>query len=211
MEQTTAESKIETKEELREFYGPANERSVKKQMAKLDEHAKNFIALSPFMVISSATAEGADASPKGDPPGFVKVLDEGTLLIPDRPGNNRVDTMSNIVESNHVGLLFLVPGMCETLRVNGRARITTDPEILELHSVKGKLPRSAMIIDVDDVYLHCAKALIRADLWNAEKHIERKSFPSMGQMLADQIDEDGYDDGEEMNKGIQERYKTDLY
>ena len=211
MEQTTAASKIETKEELREFYGPANDRSVKKQMAKLDEHAKNFIALSPFMVISSATAEGADASPKGDPPGFVKVIDDNTLIIPDRPGNNRVDTMSNIMENNHVGLLFLVPGMCETLRVNGRARITTDPEILEPHSVKDKLPRSAMIIDVDDVYLHCAKALIRADLWNAEKHIERKSFPSMGQMLADQIDEDGYNDGEEMNKGIQERYKTDLY
>ena len=211
MEQTTAAPRIETKEELREFYGPANERSVKKQMAKLDEHAKNFIALSPFMVISSATAEGADASPKGDPPGFVKVIDDNTLIIPDRPGNNRVDTMSNIVENNHVGLLFLVPGMCETLRVNGRARITTDPEVLEPHSVRGKLPRSAMIIDVDDVYLHCAKALIRADLWNAEKHIERKSFPSMGQMLSDQIDEEGYDDGEEMNKGIQERYKTGLY
>ena len=211
MEQTTAAPRIETKEELREFYGPANERSVKKQMAKLDEHAKNFIALSPFMVISSATAEGADASPKGDPPGFVKVIDDNTLIIPDRPGNNRVDTMSNIVENNHVGLLFLVPGMCETLRVNGRARITTDPEILEPHSVRGRLPRSAMIIDVDDVYLHCAKALIRADLWNAEKHIERTSFPSMGQMLADQIDEDGYNDGEEMNKGIQERYKTGLY
>ena len=211
MEQTTAAPRIETKEELREFYGPANERSVKKQMAKLDEHAKNFIALSPFMVISSATAEGADASPKGDPPGFVKVIDDNTLIIPDRPGNNRVDTMSNIVENNHVGLLFLVPGMCETLRVNGRARITTDPEVLEPHSVRGRLPRSAMIIDVDDVYLHCAKALIRADLWNAEKHIERKSFPSMGQMLSDQIDEEGYDDGEEMNKGIQERYKTGLY
>ena len=211
MEQTTAAPRIETKEELREFYGPANERSVKKQMAKLDEHAKNFIALSPFMVISSATAEGADASPKGDPPGFVKVIDDNTLIIPDRPGNNRVDTMSNIVENNHVGLLFLVPGMCETLRVNGRARITTDPEVLEPHSVRGRLPRSAMIIDVDDVYLHCAKALIRADLWNAEKHIERKSFPSMGQMLSDQIDEEGYDDGEELNKGIQERYKTGLY
>ncbi len=210
MEQTTA-SRIETKEELREFYGPANERSVKKQMAKLDEHAKNFIALSPFMVISSATAEGADASPKGDPPGFVKVIDDSTLIIPDRPGNNRVDTMSNIVENNHVGLLFLVPGMCETLRVNGRARITTDPEVLEPHSMKGRLPRSAMIVDVEDVYLHCAKALIRADLWNAENHIERKSFPSMGQMLSDQIDEEGYDDGEELNKGIQERYKTDLY
>ena len=211
MEQTTSAPKIETKEELREFYGPANERSVRKQMAKLDEHAKNFIALSPFMVIASATADGADASPKGDPPGFVKVIDEGTLLIPDRPGNNRVDTMSNIVENNHIGLLFLVPGMCETLRVNGRARITTDPEILEPHSVKGRLPRSAMIVDIDDVYLHCGKALIRADMWNPENHIERKSFPSMGQMLADQIDEEGYDDGEELNKGIQERYRTGLY
>lgn len=210
MEQTTAQL-IETKEELREFYGPANERSVKKQMAKLDEHAKNFIAQSPFMVISSSTPDGADASPKGDPPGFVKIVDDNTLLIPDRPGNNRVDTMSNIMENNHVGLLFLVPGMCETLRVNGRARITTDTELLEPLSVKGKLPRSGMIVDVEDVYLHCAKALIRADLWNAEKHIERKSFPSMGQMLADQIDEDGYNDGEEMDKGIQERYETGLY
>ncbi len=127
MENTTAAPRIETREQLREFYGPANERSVRKQMAKLDGHAKNFIALSPFMVIASATAEGADASPKGDPPGFVKVIDDNTLLIPDRPGNNRVDTMSNIVENNHIGLIFLVPGMCETLRVNGRARITTDP------------------------------------------------------------------------------------
>ena len=211
MEQTTTAPKIETKKELREYYGPPNERSAKKQMAKLDEHAKNFIALSPFMVISSATAEGADASPKGDPPGFVKVIDDNTLLIPDRPGNNRVDSMSNIVENNHVGLLFLVPGMCETLRVNGRARITTDPEVLEPLSMKSKLPVSGMIVDVDDVYLHCGKALLRADLWAPDKYIDRKSFPSMGQMLSDQIDEDGYDDGEELDKGIQARYRTDLY
>ena len=209
MEQTTAAPTIQTKEALREFYGPPSERSARKQMAKLDAHARNFIALSPFMVVASAAMGGADASPKGDPPGFVKVVDDHRLIIPDRPGNNRVDTMSNIVENHHVGLLFLVPGMCETLRVNGRAHITTDPEVLEPLSVNGRLPVSATVVEVDDVYLHCGKALIRADLWNAEKQVDRKSFPSMGQMLADQIADSG--DGEELDKDIQERYRTGLY
>ncbi len=208
MHRTSTESTIESKSALREYYGPPGERGLKKQMAHLDEHAKNFISLSPFMIIASATARGADASPKGDPPGFVKVIDENTLLIPDRPGNNRVDTMSNVIENNHVGLLFLVPGMCETLRVNGRARVTTDPELLAPLSMRGKAPVSGMIVEVDEAYLHCGKAVIRASLWDPEKHIDRKSFPSMGQMLADQIG--GYD-GEELNEGIQERYKTDLY
>ncbi len=208
MSQTGTETRIETKEDLRAYYGPPNERAARKQMPKLDAHAKNFIALSPFMVIASATPDGTDASPKGDPPGFVKVLDDNTLLIPDRPGNNRVDTMSNVMESAHVGMLFLVPGMCETLRVNGRARVTTDPEVLAPHAIKGKLPRSAMIIEVDEVYLHCGKALLRADLWNPERHIERKSFPSMGQMLSDQI---GDYDPVELEKGLQERYRTHLY
>lgn len=204
MPQTT----IESKEQLREHYGPPSERGAKKQMPKLDEHAKRFIALSPFMVIASATASGADASPKGDPPGFVKVIDENTLLVPDRPGNNRVDTMGNIMENSRVGLLFLVPGMCETLRVNGRARVTTDPALLEPLSVKGKAPVSGVLVDVDEVYLHCGKAVLRASLWDPEKRIDRKSFPSMGRMLADQIG--GYD-AEELDRGIEERYRTGLY
>lgn len=208
MHQTAAETRIESQEALRAYYGAPSERGAKKQMAQLDAHARAFIALSPFMVIASATANGADASPKGDPPGFVKVIDEHTLLIPDRPGNNRVDTMGNVVENPRVGLLFLVPGMCETLRVNGRARITTDPELLEPLSVKGKPPRSGMIIDVDEVYLHCGKAVIRANLWDPERHIDRKSFPSMGRMLADQIG--GYD-AAALDEGIRERYETHLY
>lgn len=204
MPQTT----IESKEQLRARYGPPSERGAKKQMSKLDEHAKNFIALSPFLVIASAAASGADASPKGDPPGFVKVIDENTLLIPDRPGNNRVDTMGNILENSRVGLLFLVPGMCETLRVNGRARVTTDPALLEPLSVKGRTPVSGVIVDVDEAYLHCGKAVLRASLWDPEKRIDRKSFPSMGRMLADQIG--GYD-AEELDRGIEERYRTGLY
>ena len=208
MSRAATETGIETREQLREFYGPPSERGAKKQMAALDEHARNFIALSPFMVIASATADGADASPKGDPPGFVKTLDEKTLLIPDRPGNNRVDTMSNVVENGRVGLLFLVPGMSETLRVNGRARVTTDPALLAPLSVKGRAPVSGMIVEVDEAYLHCGKAVLRGSLWDPEKRLDRKSFPSMGEMLADQIG--GYDP-EELDEGIQERYRTGLY
>src|ERR1700759_3721467 len=138
---------VEELEELRELYGPPGERSVKKQLTRLDKHCRAFIARSPFLVMASSDPSGrCDASPKGDAPGFVQVLDDQTLLIPDRLGNNRVDTIGNLLERPGVGLIFFIPGINETLRVNGRARITTDPALLEPLSVNGKVPRSAILI-----------------------------------------------------------------
>ena len=174
--------------ELRQVYQPPAPRAVQKVLDRLDVHCRNFIALSPLCVLSSSNADGqADASPRGDPPGFVKVLDERTLLLPDRPGNNQVDSLQNIVENPGVGLLFLVPGMNETLRVKGKAEITTDTELLESLTVLGKAPRSGLKIAVEEVFLHCGRALIRSRIWDPEVQIDRSSYPTYGQVLADQI------------------------
>src|SRR5712691_11194301 len=164
------------------------ERSVKKQLPRLEKHSRAFIALSPFLVIASADPKGrVDASPKGDMPGFVQVLDDATLLIPDRLGNNRIDTIGNLLACPGVGLIFFVPGLRETLRINGRARITTDPALLEPCTMQGKAPRSGILVTAEEVYFHCGKALIRSDLWNPEKAMKRTDFPSLGRILADQI------------------------
>ena len=174
--------------ELRQVYQPPAPRAVQKVLDRLDVHCRNFIALSPLCVLSSSNADGqADASPRGDPPGFVKVLDERTLLLPDRPGNNQVDSLQNIVENPGVGLLFLVPGMNETLRVKGKAEITTDTELLESLTVLGKAPRSGLKIAVEEAFLHCGRALIRSRIWDREVQIDRSSYPTYGQVLADQI------------------------
>ena len=173
--------------ELRELYGEPNIRSANKVLPKLDEHCRAFIGLSPFCVLGTAAADGsADCSPKGDAPGFVQVLDDETLLVPDRSGNNRVDSMSNIVENHNVSVIFFVPGMNETLRVNGQATITTDNTILDPLAVNGKTPKSGLVIKVDETFLHCAKALMRSKLWEPERHIDRKSFPSLRRILSDQ-------------------------
>ena len=196
--------------EIREIYGEPMERTIKKQLPRLEKHSRAFIALSPFLVIASSDPNGrCDASPKGDAPGFVKVLDDATLLIPDRLGNNRVDTIGNLLSSPGVGLIFFVPGVNETLRVNGRARITTDPALLEPLAVNGKVPRSGILITAEEVYFHCGKALIRSDLWNPEKHIPRGEWPSLGRIIAEQIG-----DGksiEEAEKQTAESYRTRLY
>ena len=173
--------------ELRALYGKPNERAASKVLMKLDEHCRAFIDLSPFCVLATAAADGsADCSPKGDAPGFVEVLDDETLLIPDRLGNNRVDSMSNIIENPNVSLIFFVPGMNETLRVNGQAAITTDEDVLSPLAVNGKAPKSGLVIKVEETFLHCAKALMRSKLWDPERHIDRKSFPSLRRILADQ-------------------------
>ncbi len=174
--------------ELREVYRPPAPRAAQKVLDRLDVHCRNFIELSPFCVLSSSNADGqADASPRGDPPGFVKVLDERTLLLPDRPGNNQVDSLQNIVANPGVGLLFFVPGMNETLRVKGRAEITTDPELLEPLTVAGRAPLSGLKVSVEEAFLHCGRALIRGRIWDADAQIDRKSYPTYGQVLADQI------------------------
>jgi uncharacterized protein len=200
---------IEDLEGLRELYGPPSDRSVKKQLSRFDKHCRAFIARSPFLVIASADPLGrCDASPKGDAPGFVQVLDDERLLIPDRLGNNRVDTIGNLLERPGVGLIFLVPGLNETLRVNGRAQITTDPAVLEPLAVNGKAPRSGILVAAEEIYFHCGKALIRSDLWNPEKQLRRSEFPSLGRILADQIGGISVAESERLTA---ESYKTRLY
>jgi PPOX class probable FMN-dependent enzyme len=201
---------IEDVTAIRELYGEPGERAVKKQLPRLEKHSRAFIALSPFLVIASSDPEGrCDASPKGDAPGFVRVLDDETLLIPDRLGNNRVDTIGNLLACPGVGLIFFVPGLRETLRVNGRARVTTDPALLQSCAVNGKAPRSGILVSAAEVYFHCGKALIRSDLWNPEKHTRQADFPSLGRIIAEQIG-----DGrpvEESERYTEESYRTRLY
>jgi uncharacterized protein len=200
---------VEDPEELREIYGAPSERSLKKQLTRFDKHCRAFIARSPFLVIASSDPSGrCDASPKGDAPGFVQVLDDQTLVIPDRLGNNRVDTIGNLLARPGLGLIFFVPGINETLRVNGRARVTTDPALLEPLAVNGKVPRSAILVSAEEIYFHCGKALIRSDLWNPEKQLRRSEFPSLGQILADQI---GGISIEESERLTAESYRTRLY
>lgn len=180
---------VTTKAELRSRYGQPGDRARRKVIPALDNHCRNFIAHSPFLVISSAGGDGrADVSPKGDPPGFVAVLDDKTLLIPDRPGNNRLDGMENILENPHVGIIFFIPGVNETLRVNGRAGITADAALLVPLAVNGKIPTTGLLVEVDEAFLQCPKALVRSRLWDAEARIDRSSLPSMGRMMADQIE-----------------------
>lgn len=200
---------IASKDELRALYGEPSERAVRKQLSRLDIHCRNFIALSPFLVIATAGADGlADASPRGDAPGFVRVVDETTLLVPDRLGNNRTDTLRNIVDNPAIGLIFFVPGINETLRVNGHARITTSETLLAGLEAQGKTPRSALIVAVKEAYLQCAKALIRSRLWDPETRIERSRFPSLGQILADQI---AGTDAAASERAIEAAYRERLY
>ena len=199
---------IEDIAEIREIYGEPMERTVKKQLPRLEKHSRAFIGLSPFLVIASSDPSGrCDASPKGDAPGFVKVIDDQTLLIPDRLGNNRVDTIGNLLARPGVGLIFFVPGINETLRVNGTASITTDPALLEPLAVNGKVPRSGILIAAEEVYFHCGKALIRSDLWNPEKHLPKGQWPALGRIIAEQIGTDPVE-GERLTA---ESYRTRLY
>lgn len=173
---------------LRARYGEIHPLALNKVLTALDKHCVDFIAISPFLVLGSAAADGAgDVSPKGDAPGFVKVLDPNRLAIPDRRGNNRADSLSNIVENPHVALIFMVPGMNETLRINGRAEISVEPALLEEMAVNRKQPNCALIVHVDEAFMHCPKAFVRSKLWAPESRIERKSFPSLGRILADQV------------------------
>ena len=196
--------------ELRSLYGTPGKLAVDKQIDRLDVHARRFIELSPFLVISSHGADGlGDVSPKGDAPGFVLVLDDRTLLIPDRPGNNRLDTLSNVTINDGVGLLFMVPGVCETLRVNGRARIVTDDDLLTPTAVRGRLPTAGILVAVEEVYLHCAKALVRSKLWDDDYRVERRTLPSLAQMISDQVG--GGFDVAEAEARVEDSLKNRLY
>lgn len=183
---------IDSLADLRTLYATPRERSQRKQLPKLDVHCKRFIELSPFVVVASSGASGMlDASPRGGAPGFVRVIDDNTLLIPDSPGNNRLDTMENIVETRQIGLLFVVPGVDETLRVNGSAQLSTREDWLALTGTEVRRPKLVIAVDVKEAYMHCAKAFMRSELWNPARHIDRAALPSMGEMLKAQIGLDG--------------------
>ena len=195
-------------EEIRAHYGQPDPRVVAKQLTRLDRHARAFIALSPFLVIASADAEGrCDATPRGDAPGFVAVLDEATLLIPDRIGNRRVDTMMNVAGNPQLGLIFLVPGINETLRVNGRAAMTRDAALLAPLAAQGKPPLAGLLVSVEEVFFHCVNAMMRSGLLDASRQVPRASFPSLGRILADQLAEDA----ERSEAWIAESYSKRFY
>lgn len=203
------DSTVSDATELRALYGEPSDTVQRKVLPQLDKHCRAIIAASPFLVIGSADGGGnCDVSPRGDAPGFVKVVDDATLLIPDRRGNKRVDTMGNILENPHVALLFFVPGMTETLRVNGRVEITTETALLAPLAVNGKAPQSGLLVRVEEAFLHCGKALIRSKLWDPAQQIERSSLPSLGRMIADQVEGVQTADAE---ANIEAAYRERLY
>ena len=178
---------VKTAEQLRALYPAPKERIVKKQLAALDGHCQRFITLSPFVVIASGSVDHAmDASPRGGAPGFVKIIDELTLLIPDAAGNNRLDTFENIMATGRVGLLFLIPGVDETLRVNGTARLSCADELLRHFADATRRPRLVVEVKVDAAYLHCPKALMRSRLWHPSAQIDRSQLPTVIEMINDQ-------------------------
>lgn len=178
---------IETLDALRSTYPEPKQRALAKQLAQLDRHCRRFIELAPFLVLATVGRDGrVDASPRGGAPGFVEVIDAHTLYLPDAFGNNRLDSFSNIVQTGQVGLIFFVPGVDETLRVNGRARLRDESEILARFPRERHPPRVVVEVTVEEAYLHCAKALMRSRLWAPESRVERGALPTMGQMLKDQ-------------------------
>lgn len=200
---------VKTQEDLRAHFGQLNQLAEKKVLNHLDKFCRDFIALSPFLVLASSDGKGhADASPRGDAPGFVAVLDDRTLLIPDRRGNNRVDTFGNILASPGIGLVFLVPGINETLRVNGRAEISQDAELLTPLAVQNVVPIIGLKIHVEEAFFHCGKALMRSKLWNPAAQVERNSFPTLGRIVAEQTAAIAV---EEAEKVMEEGYRTRLY
>lgn len=199
---------IDTLERLRALYPAPKERAIRKQLSALDPHCRRFIELSPFVVVASGNVTQAmDASPRGGAPGFVKTLDERTLLIPDAPGNNRLDTLENIIGTGKVGLLFMIPGIDETLRVNGAARLSCDEEQLQLFADEKHRPKLVIEVSVAEAYLHCAKALMRSGLWLVSSQAPRSLLPTMGQMINSQT---GIEAPAETQEEMLARYAADL-
>ena len=179
---------IRSEQELEALYGKPSEAATVKVVDRLVPAYRAFVDASPFMVLSTVGPEGVDGSPRGDKPGFVRVQDERTLLVPDRRGNNRVDSLRNVVRDPRVALLFLVPGAGNTLRVNGRAALSIEPALLASFAIEEKAPRSVMVVSVEEVYFQCSRALMRSDLWNPERHVADGVLPTPGQILAEITD-----------------------
>ena len=199
---------IETLEQLRRIYPAPKERAVRKQLTFLDDHCRRFIELSPFVVVASSGVQGAmDASPRGGAPGFARALNHLTLLIPDAPGNNRLDTLENILATGQIGLLFMIPGVDETLRVNGTAKLSCHEEHLRVFAADKLPPKLVIHVTVVDAYLHCAKALMRSSLWAPSSQVSRSVLPTMGQMINSQT---GNDAPPETHQEMLARYAADL-
>jgi uncharacterized protein len=210
MTDTLARDHIVTSiEALERLYGQPFGPSVAKETDRITAHYRAFIEMAPFFALASAGPDGLDCSPRGDAPGFVRVADDRTLLIPDRRGNNRIDTLRNILHDPRVALLFLIPGCGETIRVNGRAQVSTDPALIQSFLVDGKAPRSVIVVSVDRIFYQCAKAIVRSKLWDASRHVDRSSLPSAGTILADLTQ--GQVGGPEHDRAAPERLKATLY
>ena len=201
-------NKIKNISQLRKIYKAPYKAAIQKVIKKFDKHSIQFLSLSPFCIISTSGLNGSlDASPKGGEPGFIKIHDNKTILLPDWPGNNRLDSFINIIENPNIGMILFVPGIDETLRINGHAYISNDKNLLLQLKKDNKLPISVLVISIKEIYFHCARALWRAGLWNNKNLINRSIFPTMGKILQDQIK--GYD-GVATDKLIQEN-KNKLY
>lgn len=196
-------------EMLERIYGQPYGPSIAKETDRITAHYRAFIEAAPFFALASAGPEGLDCSPRGDAPGFVRVHDEKTLLVPDRLGNNRIDTLRNILHDPRVALLFLIPGCGETIRINGRAAISIDPTLAQSFIVNGKTPRAVLVVTVDRIYYQCAKAIVRSKLWDPARQVERKSLPSSGMILAELTG--GKLGGEAHDRAAPERLKATLY
>jgi len=181
-------AKIETLEALRAIYRAPSKTVIDKAINRLDTHCRTFLSLSPFCALATQGADGlGDVTPRGDAPGFVAVLDDWTIALPDRPGNNRLDTLTNVIENPGVGLLFLIPGFDDTLRINGTAEIRDDADLKARFAVGGKEPATVLVVHVKEAYLHCAKAFMRSKLWDPDARVDRSAMPPLGQMIKDQL------------------------
>ena len=202
---------ITEESELREIFGWPTERALNKQLDRLDQHCRAIIAKSPFLLLGTSDVSGrCDVSPKGDYPGFVRVLDNTTVAIPDLPGNNRLDTLTNMMVNPQVGLIFMIPGMNETLRINGTVRLVRDADLLESMAYQGKLPKLAIVVDVQEVFTHCPKAFVRSKLWTEEYRIERSELPSFAEILRDHVGMVECD-VEQLQREIDQRVATTLH
>ena len=204
---------LTTIEQLEALYAQPGERALRKEIPYVNDDCRAFIAAAPFAVLATSGPDGLDCSPRGDAPGFVRVVDERTLALPDRPGNNRLDSLRNVIVDPRLALLFVIPGVGETLRVNGRGRISNEAALLDSFAVDGKLPRTVLLIDVDAVYFHCSKALVRSQLWDPARHVERSRLPSTGEILQRII---ATNDGEPFDaaaydRELPERVRATLY
>ena len=208
-ESVSRDHQVTSMEALERLYGEPFGPSLVKESDRITTPYRAFIEAAPFFALASGGPDGFDCSPRGDAPGFVRVADEKTLLIPDRRGNNRIDTLRNIIHDPRVALLFLIPGCGETIRVNGRATISTDPALTQSFVIDGKAPRTVIVVTVERIYYQCAKAIVRSKLWDASRHVERKSLPSAGTILADLTQ--GKMGGPEHDRTAPERLKATLY